>query len=413
MLGILVALILLSAFFSSSETALMALNRYRLRHKAEAGHRGAQRALRLLEQPDRVLGLILLGNNFVNIVASSLATVISFQLGGETGIAIGAGLLTLVVLIFAEVAPKTFAAQRPESIAYFAANVYTVLLRFSYPLVWLVNTLANGVLYLLGLRSSSHAQDALSPEELRTVLRQAGQQIPAKQLEMLLNLIDLNAVTVEEVLIPRNELIGIDLDDHWPDILQAITTAPHAILPVYRGDIDQLVGTINLRRLVEQLRRNTFSQSDLEANIRSAYFVPENTPVFEQLLRFQHDRQQFGFLIDEYGDILGAVTLDDILEEIVGDMSQQTTIETPEIHFLGDNCYEVDGSTSLRTLQKQLDWDLPIETAKTLNGLILEQWQNLPAEGTQIHIADRDIDIIKVEEHAVRTVRIHPPHGKS
>jgi Mg2+/Co2+ transporter CorB len=328
---LLFVLLLLSAFFSSSETALMSLNRYRLRHKARAGHRGARLAETLLQQPDRLIGLILLGNNLVNISAASLVAFIALQLGGEAALALGTFLLTLVVLIFAETAPKTFAALQPEGIAYPAAYVYYPLLKVVYPLVWLVNVLSNGVLYVMGYRKSDLDRDALSAEELRTVVHEAGSRISRKYRTMLLNILDLEQVTVDDVMVPHNEVIGIDLDDDMDVIINGIRNSRHTRLPVYRDSIDKVIGVLHLRKLANLSSKPELTKKDVEASVVEPYFVPEGTPLNTQLVQFQKSKQRIALVVDEYGDIQGIVTLEDILEEIVGEFTTDPAAEDEDV----------------------------------------------------------------------------------
>ena len=292
--GALIFLLLLSAFFSSSETGLMTLNRYRLRHLARANHPGAKRAQKLLERPDRLIGLILLGNNFVNVLASAITTVIALRLGGEPAIAVGAGVLTLAILIFAEVTPKTLAALHPERVAFPAAFIYGPLLRVLYPLVWVVNVIANGLLRLIKVYPQDSTTDALSQEELRTVVLEAGAMIPKRHQAMLLNIIDLETVTVEDIMVPRKEITGVDLEDDWDDVIRQITASQYTRLPVYRNSIDHVVGFIHLRRVLPLMMRNALDMETLEELIREPVFIPENTPLNRQLLHFQRERRQYG-----------------------------------------------------------------------------------------------------------------------
>ncbi len=403
----LVLLLACSAFFSSSETGLMTLNRYRLRHQARAGHRGAQRAGRLLERPDRLIGLILLGNNFVNILASSLATIIAIRLMGEAGIPIAAAMLTLAVLIFAEVAPKTLAALHPERIAYPASLLLGPMLRLLYPLVWAVNGLANLILRPFGISGADASEQSLSPEELRTVVMEAGVMIPRRHQQMLLSILDLAEITVEDIMIPRNEVEGIDLDDEWENILAAISRSPYTRLLVYRGTIDNVVGFLHLRKVLNLIHRQDRPvREDLTALLREPYFIPEGTPLNKQLVNFQHNQRRIGLVVDEYGDLLGLVTLEDILEEIVGEFTTDPADALPYVTPQEDGSYVVDGSTSLRTLNRALGWSLPTDGPKTLNGLIMEYLETIPEAGTSLLLGNHPVEIIKTAGNRVRTVRI-------
>jgi Mg2+/Co2+ transporter CorB len=406
--GILVLLILLSAFFSGSETGLMTLNRYRLRHLAKAGHPGAARAARLLEKPDRLIGLILLGNNFVNILASSLATVIALRLGHEGAIAIAAGLLTLVVLIFAEVAPKTYAALHPERIAFPAAFIYGPLLKILYPLVWTVNQIVNRLLRLFGARPSEATTLSLSSEELRTVVNEAGAMIPQRHQKMLLSILDLEKVTVEDIMVPRNEIVGIDIEDTWEEIERQLIDSQYTKLPVFRDSIDQVIGMLHLRNFVHLLTTKEFGQEQLLKILSEPYFIPEGTPLNKQLLNFQHMKRRIGLVVDEYGEIMGLVTLEDLLEEIVGEFTTDPSAVSKDIHPQEDGSYLIDGGVHVRELNRMLRWELPTDGPKTLNGLILEYMETIPEPGTSLLLADYPVEIIQTKDNVVKTVRVQP-----
>ena len=407
LIGLLVVLLILSAFFSGSETALMSLNRYKLRHKARAGHRGAMLADKLLQRPERLIGLILLGNNAVNISASALVGVVSVQLGGELGFAIGTACLTLVVLIFAETAPKTLAAMHPERVAFPAAYIYVPLLKILYPLVWMTNTLANGVLYLFGLRKSDADGYALSREELRTVVYEAGARISQKYRHMLINILDLEQVTVDDVMVPHNEVIGIDLEDDIEEIAKMIQHCEHTRLPVYRDNIDNVTGLLHLRRLANLASQSGFTKSDLEELLVEPYFVPEGTPLSTQLVQFQKARQRFALVVDEYGDIQGIVTLEDILEEIVGEFTTDPAADDEDIVRESDQSYLVNGTANIREMNRIMNWNLPTNGAKTLNGLILEYLETIPESGTGLKVEGYPIEIIETRENRVQLARIY------
>ena len=410
-LGILIAalvvLIILSACFSGSETGMMALNRYRLRHLAGSGHRGARRASRLLERPDRLIGLILLGNNFVNIAASSLATVIALRLLGEAGIALAAGLLTLVILIFAEVAPKTYAALHPERVAFPAAHVLTALLVVFQPLVVAVNWMANGVLRLLRLSPSGTDRDSLSREELRTVVAEAGALIPRRHRQMLMSILDLEKVTVDDIMIPRQEINAIDLDDPPSEILEQIMHTQHTRIPLYRGDINEIEGILHLRRVVAPPREEDLAEY-LRTQASEPYFIPAGTALSVQLLNFQRAHQRIGLIVDEYGEIEGLATLEDLLEEIVGQFTTDPTDHSSEVHLQTDGTYLVDGSANVRELNRAMHWELPTEGPKTMNGLIIEHLGAIPEPGTSLMITGYPIEIMQTTGNAVRTARINP-----
>ena len=412
LVGTLVVLIILSGFFSGSETGMMALNRYRLRHLARSGHRGARRASHLLERPDRLIGLILLGNNFVNIAASSLATVLALRLLGEAGIAIAAGLLTLVILIFAEVAPKTFAALHPERVAFPAAYVLTVLLMVLQPLVVAVNWMANGVLRMLRLSPAGTDRDALSREELRTVVAEAGALIPRRHRQMLMGVLDLEKVTVEDIMIPRQEINAIDLDDPPSEILEQITHAQHTRLPLYRGDVNEIEGILHLRRVLAPPHEDGLVEY-LRAQASEPYFIPAGTPLSAQLLNFQRAQERIGLIVDEYGEIEGLATLEDLLEEIVGQFTTDPTDHSPDVHPQPDGTFLVDGSAYLRELNRTMQWELPIEGPKTMNGLIVEHLGAIPEPGTSLMIAGYPIEILQTTGNTVRTARIAPAQRRT
>ena len=402
-------LLLLSAFFSGSETGLMTLNRYRLRHLAEdARHPGARRAQQLLKRPDRLIGLILLGNNFVNVLASMLTTLIALRIAGETGIAIAAGLLTLVILIFSEVTPKTLAALHPERIAFPAAIVFIPLLKLFYPLVWVVNAIANTILRRLGVSPEEGASDALSSEELRTVVIEAGAMIPKRHQEMLLNLMDLEKVTVEDIMVPRNEISGIDIEDDWGMISRTLAESQHTRLPLYRESIDNVIGILHMRDVLPLLYRDALDHDGLEKVARELLFIPENTSLNRQLLNFQRAKRRTGFVVDEYGDIQGLVTVADILEEVVGEFTSDPAAHFEDIVAQDDGTWLVDGSINIRSLNSALGMKLPTDGPKTLNGLITEYLEMIPQTGTSLLLNHNPVDILQVKDNTIRTVRIHP-----
>ncbi|NGX15477.1 HlyC/CorC family transporter [Wenzhouxiangella sp. XN24] len=402
-------LLVLSAFFSSTETALMSINRYRLRNRARQGQRSARLAEALLQRPDRLIGLILLGNNFVNIFASSLVTVIALRLGGEGAIAIGAGILTLVILIFSEVAPKTLAALYPERLALPAALVYYPLLKITYPIVWLVNLMANAVLRVLGVRADQVQGHALSHEELRTVVNEAGAMIPKKHQRMLIGVLELQDVTVDDIMVPRNEIDGIDLEDDWDDVVEQLTESQHTRLPVYRGDVDGIVGILHLRTVMNELAHAELTREHLVAKALEPYFVPEGTPLHTQLLNFQRAKRRLALVVDEYGDIQGLVTLDDILEEIVGEFTTDPADIYRDVQTEADGSFMVNGAANVRELNRMMGWRLPTDGPKTLNGLIVERLETIPEAGAVLQLAGYRLQIVQTADNAVRTVRLHPP----
>ncbi len=407
-LGAIVALLIFSGFFSGSETALMTLNRYRLRHLARAGHRGAVRSSRLLERPDRLIGLILLGNNFVNILASSVATVLALRLIGEAGIAVAAGLLTIVILIFAEVAPKTLAALHPERLAFPASFLLGPLLRALYPIVWVINGIANTLLRPFGVSTEESLAQPLSREELRTVVMEAGAMIPQRHQKMLLNLLDLEQATVEDIMVPRNEIVGIDFEDDWEEIVEQIENTQYTRLPVYAGSIDNVRGVLHLRQILKLMIAERFTRKDLEQSLSEPYFIPEETPLNVQLLNFQRVQRRTGLVVDEYGEILGLVTLEDILEEVVGEFTTDPSASIREIHPQDDGSYLVDAGVSIRVLNRALNTKLPTHGPKTLNGQILEYLETIPEPGTSLLLSGYPVEIVQTKGNAVKTARIRP-----
>jgi len=406
--GVLVFLVILSAFFSGSETGLVSLNRYRLRHLVKTKHRGAVRAAKLLERPDRLIGLILLGNNFVNILASSIATILALRLYGEAGIAIAAGMLTLVILIFSEVTPKTLAVLHPERFAFPATFVLSPLLKILYPLVWVVNIAANGLLRLGGISTDRATSQALSSEELRIVVTEAGAMIPRRHQMMLTNILDLEKVTVDDIMIPRNELVGIDMNDDWDDILKQLTNSQHTRMPVFDADINNVLGMIHVRSTLQLLTQKETSKEDLKRWIRPAYFVPEGTPLNKQLLHFQREKHRTGLVVDEYGDVQGLVTLEDILEEIVGEFTTDPATHIKEVHRQKDGTFLVDGSASIRELNRVMQWELPTNGPKTFSGLITEHMESIPEPGTSLMLAGYPVEIVQTKGNMVKTAQINP-----
>ena len=403
--GLLAFLLILSACFSGSETALVSLNRYQLRHKAREGHRAARLAERLLQRPDRLIGLILLGNNLVNFSAASLVALIALEIGGEPAVAIGTLLLTLAVLIFSEAAPKTLAALHPERIAFPAALVYYPLLKVTYPIVWLTNAASNGVLRLLGVHPDDAVLDSLTREELRTVVHEAGNRISSRYRQMLISILDLEKVSVDDVMVPHNEILGIDLDEDDQTIQQIIQQSEHTRLPVYRDNIDQVVGILHLRKLANFAKLALDRESLLDL-LEEPYFVPEGTPLSTQLVQFQRRRERIALVVDEYGDIQGIVTLEDILEEIVGEFTTGPSAEDDDVIREAPDFYLVSATANIRELNRAQGWELPTEGPKTLNGLIVEMLETIPEPTTCLKINGYPIEIIASDENRIRTVRI-------
>jgi len=363
---------------------------------------------RLLENPDKLIGLILLGNNFVNVLASSITTIIALRLGGEAAIAIGAGLLTFVLLIFSEVAPKTVAALYPEKIAFPASFVYVPLLKLLYPIVWLVNIFANSLLKVFGITLDNENSEHLSSEELRTVVHEAGTLIPKRHQKMLISILDLEKVTVEDIMIPRNEITGIDLNDEMTQIVDQLQHSQHTRLPVFRDNINEVEGFLHVRSVLHLLAQDRFTMDDLMNSVREAYFVPETTPLNTQLLNFQEKERRIGLVVDEYGDVQGLVTLEDILEEIVGEFTSEAATTIKDIHPQKDGSYLVDGSANIRDLNRVMKWNLPVDGPKTFNGLITEQLESIPEQGISVKIAGHPIEIVQTQGNTVKTARMLP-----
>jgi Mg2+/Co2+ transporter CorB len=403
----LLILIVFSGFFSSSETALMAVNRYRLRHLANERHAGARLAQNLLNKPDRLIGLILLGNNLVNILAASIATVIAIRLFGDNGIWISTLVMTVVVLIFAELAPKTVAAFHPEKIAIPAAYLLTPLLKVLYPVVWLINGMVNLMLRPFGIRTNVEMLERLNHEELRTLVLEGGQISNAHQ-RMLINILDLKKAVVDDVMVPRGEIVGIDLDDEWDHVLQQLTQTIYTRLPVYRETIDQVEGLLHIRTIISKLSHGSLKHEDLKTSVRKPYFIPEGTSLTRQLLEFQHKERRMGLVVDEYGDIQGLVTLDDILEEIVGEYTTEGRDRTRLVRKLADGNYLVDGTASLRSLKRQMGWDLPHAEAHTLSGLLIEVLEVIPVGQASVRIGNHVMTVVDIRDNTIRKVLIKP-----
>jgi len=405
---VLLVLILLSGFFSSSETGLMAINKYRLRHLANKGHRGAKLAQNLLRKPDRLIGLILLGNNLVNILAAAIATVIGIRLFGSNGVWIASLALTVVILIFAEVAPKTVAALHPERIAFPASYILYALLKILYPVVWLVNGLANFVLKPFRVKTNVDLIEHLNREELRTLVKEGGERIPDDHQRMLINILDLEQATVEDVMIPRQDIVGIDLDNDWEEILLQLTQTVYTRMPVFRESIDQVEGLLHIRTVIAKLAHGALTFDELKRSVRRPYFIPEGTALTQQLLEFQRRERRMGLVVDEYGDIQGMVTLDDILEEIVGEYTAESRGKSRDIRRLDDGNYMVDGTVTVRTLNRNMDWDLPEDEASTLNGLLLEELGDIPSGKASLKIGPHIMTILEIKDNVIGKVLIKP-----
>jgi len=408
LIAALILLLAISAFFSGSETGMMALNRYRLKHLARQKHGGARRAQRLLDEPDRLIGLILLGNNFVNILATAIAVVIAIRLFGEDGVALAPFILTPLVLIFAEVAPKTVAALHPEKVAYPAAYVIGPLLRLFYPLVLAINWVSNGFLKLFSIGGYARNREDLNPDELRTVVNEAGGLISHRHRNMLLSVLDLESVNVNDIMVPRNEINGIDLQDPEDELLEQLLHSQHTRLPVYEGDIDKVTGLLHMRKMARLWEEENLTKEWLREQCETPYFIPAGTPLNTQLRNFQRAQERVALVVDEYGDIEGLVTLEDLLEEIVGEFTTDPAAHSADVHPQPDGTFLLDGTATIRDLNRTMRWELPTDGPKTLNGLVLEHLESIPEPGTSLLIAGYPVEIVQATSNAVKTARIKP-----
>jgi len=383
----------------------MTLNRYRLQHLVKQGHRGAKKAQRLLSRPDRLLGLILLGNNFVNILASSLATLIGLRLMGNEGVAIAAGVLTLVVLIFSEVAPKTLAALKPELIAFPAAWIYSPLLKVFYPIVWFVNLIANGLLRIFGVKASEHKDTTLNKDELKSIVAETDSLMPEKYKNMLLGIIDLESATVEDIMTPRNEIHGIDIEESIDDIILQIKKSPYTRIPVYKKSIDRVIGFLNLKSILTRFfDEENLTKQDITDNLISPSFIPETTPLHKQIQDFKFEQVRIGLVVDEYGDVQGLVSLDDLLQGLVGELM----VEEADVKKSMDGGYLVNGSVTVRDLNRITQWDLPTEGAKTINGLIIDFMETIPQTGVSLLLHGHQLEVLSCNKHAITQIKFLP-----
>lgn len=386
---------------------MIALNRYRLRHLVKEGKRSAIISEKLLERPDRLIGLILLGNNLVNFIAASIATLIGIRLLGDLGVALAPFILLAVFLIFAEVMPKTLAAIKPETIAFPASYILAPLMKIAYPTVWVVNGISNSLLSLVGLNLSEQEDTPLSREELRTIVHEAGTLIPKRHQRMLLNILELEHVTVDDIMVPRNEVAAVNLDDPLNEIIEQISHSQHTRLPVYESNIDNMIGVLHLRRMTRILNdTNELTKEMLRGILIDCYFVPKATPLHTQMMNFQQNKRCFGIVVDEYGVIQGLVTIEDILEEIVGEFTTNMQAYNLDIQKQDDNYYLIDCSAHLREINRQLKWELPTEGPKTLNGLLLERLEYIPESGTTLKIDNYLVEITQVSKNSVKMARL-------
>lgn len=408
LIAIIFVLIVMSAFFASTETALMSLNRYRLRHQAQSGNHSARLAEKLLARPDRLIGVILLGNTFANFGAAGLTGMIALRYWGDLGFTIATVAVSILMFVFGDLAPKTYGAIHPERLALPSAWIYAFLVRVLYPIVWIANLAANATLKALGVSPEQTATHSLSADELRTVVAEAGAVIPRRHQSMLMNILDLEKVTVDDIMIPRNEIAGLDVDSDWDDILEVLRTSPHTRLPVYSGGLENVIGILHFKRVAQALAHGTLDKEELIeiARAREPYYVPSGTTLNAQLLSFQKLRRRIALIVNEYGDIQGLVTLEDLLEEIVGEFTSDPGMLHKDIHREADGSFVINGSINVRTLNRRLGWTLPTTGPRTLNGLVLEYLETIPDVGTSLLLGDYAVDILQIADNSVKTVRM-------
>lgn len=409
--GLLFFLLGCSAFFSGSETGLMTMNRYRLQSRAKQGNAGARMATNLLARPDRLIGLILLLNNIAQALVATLTVLICSRLilDGETALAVATLMTAVLIFIFGESMPKTLGALYPERIGLPAAYVYWPVLRLFAWVVDLANFVGNVLLRLFGVHPEEAAQHSLSTEELRTVVAEAGAMIPHRHQKMLLSILDLEKATVEDIMVPRNEIVGIDVSEPWPAVRETIIASQHTRIPVFEGSIDNLKGVVHLRRVVRLAAEDSLDVQSLLALAREPYFIPEGTPLNQQLLNFQNQKRRIGFVVDEYGDIQGLVTIEDILEEVIGEFTSDPATRIKNVYADADGSFRVNGSVTIRSLNKNLGWKLPTSGPKTINGLMLEKLEHLPQAGAKVEISGYSFEITEMRANAIKSTRVWPP----
>ncbi len=407
-----VVLLVISAFFSISETSMMALNRYRLRHLAKTGSRGARRTARLLERTDRLLGVILLGNNLVNAAAAALVTVIAFRIAGHSELALTIATLSVTasILIFSEITPKIIGATYPEKIAFPASFILAPLLKLAYPIVWFANLFVNGLLWLLRLKPQHMQTHTLTLEELRTLVLEGGNFLPQTHQKILLNLFDLQSITVEDVMTPRSKIEALDIEAPADQIRREIASCNHTRLPVYRGRLDEIEGIVHARKVLNLMESTQIDANAITEIMREPYFVPLGTPLLTQLQNFQDRQNRFGLVVDEYGELMGLLTIEDILEEIIGEFTTQSPLQSARFKRLEDGSIVVEGASLLRELNRQLGYRFPLDGPKTLNGLILEHLQDIPEPGTSLKLAGYPVEILQTQDRVIRSVRLLPPN---
>lgn len=402
----LIILIILSAFFSSSETSMMTINRYRLKNLVNKKHRGAMRVESLLKRTDRLISVILIGNNFVNILASSIATIIGIRLFGDAGIAISTGLLTLIILVLSEVTPKTMATISPEKFAFPSSLLLRPLLTLLYPFVWIVNSMSRIIIVLFGFNIHKHNNQALDSEELRSVVDEAGSLIPSRHQKMLLSILDLESITVDDIMVPRNDIMGIDLNDDIDDILEQISSSQHTRVLVYTEDLNHVSGILHLRNVSRLLMHDEINKAQLMQITREPYFVPEGTPLHAQLYNFQKEKRRLGIVVDEYGDVQGLVTLEDILEEIVGEFTTDFAMGGREITPQDDGSFILDGSANVRDINRALNWRLPVDGAKTISGLIIDYLEYIPSSNLCVTLHGHFFETVQIKDNTIKSIKV-------
>ncbi len=398
----------LSAYFSAAEIGLMSLNRYRLRHLMKKKHKTALRVGRMLERPDRLLGVILIGNTCANIYASAVVTKLSERFWGDWGLVFGPIALTLVLLIFGEIGPKTVAALYPQKVAFTVSRSLNFIQKILYPLVWMANGVTNAILKLIGVKMHNHKVDSLSHDELRTVVHEAGSLISDEHKTMLISILDLETVTVDDIMVPRNEIVGIDLNEKLEEIIERLESSQHTRLPLYQDSIDHVLGMVHLRSVMNLMAEDNLTKEQIQAVAEEVYYVPVGIPLHRQLLSFRAAKTRTGIVVDEYGDILGLVTMEDILEEIVGEFTTDVAAFGKDVHPQEDGSVMVDGGAMIRELNRSMHWKLPSRGPKTLSGLIIEYAQFIPPVGTSVKIAGHPIEVIQTKDNKIKTVRVYP-----
>ena len=401
---ILFILLIMSAFFSGAETSLMSVNRYKLKHKYKQGHKLASKVTYLIKNPDKTLSLILLMNNFVNILASAISTIIAIKLYGEAGIAISVVVLTIVILIFAEVTPKTLAALHADKIAYPVSWLLYPLMKIFRPIIMVINIITKGILRILGIKDNKINQELLTKDEIKLIVKESSQRIPKSHEDMIVNMLDLEKVKVEDAMIPRSEVYAVDIDDELTIITKNLTISKHTRIPIYNQDINKLLGFLHKRKVMQMLVNNNFSKDLIKESLSAPYYIPEDTSLTSQLISFKRERKRMGFVVDEYGDVKGLVTLNDILEEIVGEFNDDN--RDLGIIKISDNSYMIDGSIQIREINKLLDWKISEDAAKTINGYILECLENIPKKGETFTNEGYVFEIIEISNNFVNNVKV-------